>query len=484
MADANITNLTDKQRASIMMPLLIGGFISLMNQTLLHVAFPQLIASLHVSINTVQWLATAYLLIIGILGPVVAFLMKTFPTRTLYMTAMTLFIVGTISCGLSQSFPALLISRMIQGAGTGMLIPIMMSVILEIFPPAKRGAAMGICLMVIVVAPGIGPTLSGLVLQYLNWHWLFFLILPFALLAVILGAKTLRNVTTLTSPAIDVLSIVLSTIGFGGLIFGIGSIVTLGFFSPTVIISLIGGIGGLIGFSKRQLTIEQPMLDLRVFRYPMFTLGIGIMFITFMLPFAVNVILPTYMQSALGLMPFGSGLALLPGSIICGVITPLSGRFYDKAGAKQLAIAGFAVLSAVMLCLSHITAATTLISLIALQASMSLGISLIITPIQTNSLNHIPKEHGAHGVAVLNTVQQISAAFGCSLFIGLMGSAQAKSLGNIRHPSLHQRHMAAISGVNTAFTATLIMVLIGLVLSLFLHHRKGAPIPRMVAGAD
>ncbi|MFZ3131060.1 MAG: MDR family MFS transporter [Desulfosporosinus sp.] len=394
-------NLNDKQRILIMIPLLIGGFIALLNETLLNVAFPQLMSNLNVSTSTVQWLGTAYMLIIGILVPVVAFLLKTFSTKTLYLTAMILFTVGTISCGFSQSFPVLLVSRMVQGAGTGMLIPIMMNTIMEIYPPARRGAAIGIGMMVIVVAPGIGPTLSGLILQYLDWHWLFFFILPFALIAIIFGTITLKNITILTKPKIDVLSVVLSSIGFGGLIFGICSIESKGFLNSTVVISLLCGIGGLVLFSIRQFTLKQPMLELRVFRYPLFTLGAVMIFITFMMPFAVNIILPTYMQSVMGITPMVAGLALLPGSLINGIVAPLSGRLYDKIEIRPLAVSGFVALTVAMYFLSCISSATTLIMLIALQVCMLIGVGLIFTPIQANSLNQLPKEYNAHGIAII-----------------------------------------------------------------------------------
>ncbi|MCK9207956.1 MAG: DHA2 family efflux MFS transporter permease subunit, partial [Salinivirgaceae bacterium] len=396
-----------------------------------NVALPQLMLGLNVSLSTIQWLETAYMLIIGILVPVTAFLIKTFSTRKLYLSAMALFTVGTILCSISQSFHFLLVSRILQGAGTGMLLPIMMDTIMEIFPPSKRGTAMGISMMVVVAAPGIGPTLSGFVLQYLDWHWLFFLMLPFAALAIIMGALFLRNYTALTKPKIDILSILLSTIGFGGLIFGISSIEIMGIWNITVISSLLCGIIGLFCFSKRQFSLKQPMLELRVFHYPMFTVGTVVLFISFMMPFAVNIILPTYMQNVLGVTTFTAGLALLPGSILNVIVVPLVGRFFDKIGAKPLVLLGFMALTITIFLLSHISGATVLAMLIALQILMTMGFALIITPAQTSSLNQLPKKYMAHGVAILNTTQQIAAAFGSSIFIGLMGAVHANYIGKL-----------------------------------------------------
>jgi drug resistance transporter, EmrB/QacA subfamily len=467
---------TKKQRIQIMIPLLLGGFIALLNETLLNVAFPQLTATLHVSTSTIQWLATAYMLIIGISVPVIAFLLENITTKKLYLFAMLIFFIGSICCGFSQSFEMLLISRMIQGVGTGMLIPIMMYTILAIFPPEQRGSAIGLSLIVVVVAPAIGPTLSGLVLQYLDWHWLFFATLPLSLLAIILGMFSLINVSNLSKPKIDIVSILLSTVGFGGLIFGICSIETMGFFNGTVMIALFAGIAGVAFFVIRQLSLKQPMIEMRAFRYPMFSLSTCILLIAFMIPFSINIILPTYLQNILGLSPSAAGLALLPGGILCGFITPLSGKLFDKIGAKPLVLSGFFILTGTMFMLSRITASTNLTMLIILHCFTFVGTSLINTPIQTNALNQLPKEYNAHGVAITNTIQQLAAAFGSSLFIGLMGARQTAYLSKLTNPSIHQQQNAMILGVKEAFTAALIMVIAALILTFSIKgNRENIP---------
>jgi MFS transporter, DHA2 family, lincomycin resistance protein len=465
-------DLTDKQRFLIMLPLMLGSFIAMLNETIINIAFPKLTDSLSVTTGTLQWLVSLYMLIIGILVPVTAFLQKKFSTRALFFSAMFIFTLGTIACGLAQSFPALLVSRIIQGAGAGMTLPIAMNAIMEIYPVERRGTAIGTGLIVVVVAPTFGPSLAGLVLQYLDWHWLFFLILPFAFLAVALGFKNLKNVTVLTNPKIDVLSIFLSTIGFGGLIFGISSAENLGFFNAVVVISLFCGIVGLIVFSLRQLKLKEPLLELRAFRFPMFTLGTVLMFIAFMIPIAVNIILPTYTQVVMGLTPFTAGLALLPGNMLGFFLAPASGRIYDRIGARTPLIVGFAALVIGMCFLARISSSTTLIMLIAMQICITIGINFIFTPTQTNSLNYLPRDYYAHGIAILNTMLQIGAAFGSTVFIGLMGAIQARHLGQIENPTTQQVNSAMISSVDVAFTAALIVVTIGLILSFFIKRRE------------
>lgn len=464
------TDLTNKQRTWIMVPLLIGGFIALLNETLLNVAFPRLTADFHVSTSTIQWLATGYMLVIGISVPVVAFLLENIKTNSLYMIAMLLFSVGTVFCGLSQNFTMLLISRIVQGVGTGMLVPIMMNTILAIYPPEKRGSAMGASMLVVVFAPAIGPTLSGLILQHLNWHWLFFLILPIAVLAMVIAAFHLTNISRLTKPKIDIISVILSTIGFGGLILGICSIETMGLFNAVVIVSMVCGIGGIFLYSKRQLWLKQPMLELKTFRYPMFSCGTVILLLSFMIPFSTNIILPTYFQEALHLSPLLSGMALLPGGIIAAIVTPLSGRLFDRIGAKPLMITGFSILAIAMFLLSHISLSSGLLMVVLLHILTFLGFALASTPVQVNTLNQLPRQYHAHGVAITNTAQQLASAIGSSLFIGLMGAVQGAYLARFPKANSLQQNAAIIEGVHSAFTAAFIMVLIALFISFFIKR--------------
>ena len=261
-------------------------------------------------------------------------------------------------------------------------------------------------------------------------------------------------------------------IGFGGILFGVCSIETLGIRDPAVATALAAGFGGILAFTLRQLSLKEPMLELRAFRYPMFSLGIVIMMLGFLIPFSMNIILPTYLQGALGMTPFQSGIAMLPGSILCVLIVPLSGALYDRIGAKPLVVSGFALLAVAMFFLSRITAETTLVAIIALHMCTYLGTSLVNTPIQTNSLNQLPKSYHAHGVAIVNTLQQIAAAFGSSLFIGLLGAKQEKILSVILNPTLQDRRSAMVAGARLAFCAALAAVLVAFIASLFIRKKS------------
>jgi len=467
MIDEIHSRLTEKQRTSIMLPILLSGFIAALNETLLNVAFPQLMSSLNVPTSTIQWLSTTYMLTIGIMVPIVAFLLQSITTKTLFLSAMIIFTIGTTSGALAQTFPALLVSRIVQGFGAGIVLTMIMAVIVEIYPVARRGAAMGTGIMIVVFAPAIGPTVSGIILQYLNWHWLFFLIFPFAVVAIFLGIKTIENVTTLTKPRIDVLSIALSTICFGGLIFGISVSESSGL-NAAAIVSLVCGIIGLIIFVKRQFRLEQPLLQLRALRYPMFSLGIAIVFITFMIPIATSIILPIYMQRVMGLTPLVSGLALLPGNISSLFAARIAGRLFDKIGARILSVAGYLILILGLFCLSRVSLSTTLFLLVVFHCCVSISIQFIIIPIQTNSLNQLPQKYNPHGVGISNTALQLGGAFGSAIFIGLMGAIEGNKLAGLKNPTKYQTHSAIVSSADYAFLAALVFVVIGLVLVFFI----------------
>lgn len=268
----------------------------------------------------------------------------------------------------------------------------------------------------------------------------------------------------------DFPSIVLSSLGLGGLIYAIVSIETMGLSSARVVIALLLGMGGLYVFARRQLALEYPMLELRAFRYPMFALGVAVIFVAFMIPFAVNIIVPTYLQRALGMAPFVAGLALMPGSILGAVCPLVSGRLHDKIGARSLVVCGFAALTVATFFLSRTSLATAVIVLATLQALMMVGIAFISTPMQTTALNQLPADYSAHGVVILNTVLQVAAAFGSPVFIGLMGAAEAGYLSRSEGSDPALELAAIVRGVDIAFVAALVVSLVGLGLSLFVRR--------------
>lgn len=469
--------LGNVKKLPIMISLIIGAFFSILNETLLNIAFPQLMVELKVSASTLQWLATGYMLVVGVLVPASALLVQWFTTRQMFLGAMTLFTVGTLVCAIAPGFEFLLTGRLLQAAGTGLMLPVMMNTILVLYPPEKRGAAMGTIGLVIMFAPAIGPTLSGLILESLQWRWLFFMVLPFAVFSVVFAFIYLKNVSQPTKPKVDVLSIILSTIGFGGIVYGFSSSGEGhgGWTSPEVYGTVIVGGIALLLFVFRQLKVKEPLMDLRAFKFPMFSLTTILLIIMMMTLFSTMSLLPFLFQGALGLTVFASGLLMLPGSLLNGLISPITGKLFDKFGPRALVIPGSAFLVIVMWFFTQVTADTTKTTFLILHICMMVSISMIMMPAQTNGLNQLPPRYYPHGTAILNTLQQVAGAIGVALFIGVMSSGQRKFLETSTDPtSPAQMAQAMVSGVHNAFMIGLGFAVLAFLLALFLKRTQSA----------
>ena len=453
----------------ILISFLIAGFIGLFSETALNMALGELIQVFNISPTSVQWLTTGYLLTLGILVPVSGLLMQWFTTRQLFIASSTFSIVGTLAAALAPSFSVLLLSRVIQAIGTGLLLPLMFNTILLIFPINKRGATMGLMGLVIMFAPAISPTVSGFVLEKLTWNWIFWICLPFLILALIFGITFMQNVSTITKPKIDILSIVLSTIGFGGIVYGFSSAGENGWGSSIVISAIVIGLVALIFFSLRQFKMDKPMIDLRVFKYPMFTLGLLSVFFTFMIILSSMILLPLYLQNGLLLAAITAGLVLLPGGIINGIMSPITGRIFDKYGPRGLVTPGFVIMIVMLWLLSNITTDTSIFMVIVMHSLLMIGVSLVMMPAQTNGLNQLPKNLYPDGTAVMNTLQQVSGAIGTAVAITIMSASQANYLENAANPTDPSTIVAALTaGVQHAFIFGLVLAIVGLVFSFFI----------------
>ncbi len=445
--------------------LLLGSFLAILNQTLLVTSLPLIMKDLAIDAKTAQWLTTAFLLINGIMVPITAFLIEKFRTRRLYLSALCLFTAGTLVAALSPNFTVLITGRIIQAAGAGMMIPLMQTVMLVIFPVKKRGFAMGMVGLVIAFGPAIGPTLGGWISDQYTWRYLFYLVFPISIITIIFTFFSLKNVMKVTNPRVDVLSIVLSTLGFGGLLYGFSVAGSAGWGSSTVIVSFIVGAIALVVFIRRQLTMEKPLLEFRVFSRPLFTLATILSMIVFIAMIGTETILPMYIQNVRGGSAVSSGLLLLPGAIVMGLMSPISGMIYDKIGARKLSIIGFFVLSLGSIPFFLLTQSTSLIYLAVAYAIRMFGLSLTLMPLMTASLNILPNRLLAHGTAMSNTMRLIAGSIGTALLITIMSSVAASS-------SAQTQAMALLGGMNKAFLCSFIFSVLGIILSFCVHEQK------------
>ncbi|WP_431027830.1 DHA2 family efflux MFS transporter permease subunit [Lysinibacillus sp. LZ02] len=451
-----------EQRNKIISAFLIAAFIGLFNETALNMAFVQLGKDFGEETSTIQWLTTGYLLTLGILVPVSAFLMQRFTTRQLFAASLMFSISGTIISAIAPVFAVLLIGRIVQAIGAAIILPLMMNVILLVYPINKRGAAMGKIGLVIIFAPAIGPTIAGVVLDRLTWHWIFWIALPFLVLALLVGLRFVRNVSEVQPGKLDVWSFILSTIGFGGVVYGFSISGELGtFLMPEVMISIGVGVVALILFGIRQLKMERPMLNLRVFKYPMYVIALIILMICMMAILSTMIILPIYLQNVLLLAPVFAGLVLLPGGIINAFMSVVAGNLFDKFGPTKMVPSGLVIVMISLFFLRGIDATTSPFFIVALHIAMFIGISLVMMPAQTNGLNELPRELYPDGTAIMNTLQQVSGAIGTAVAVTILSITASGAADPVQGMS---------DGLQNSITFGLVIAVIALILSFFIKN--------------
>src|SRR5690625_810801 len=453
---------TQRSNIPIIIVLLSGAFITILNQTLLGTALPPIMEDLQLTESTVQWLQSIFMLVNGIMIPVTAFLIDRFTTRQLFITAMSLFAFGTFIAAISPNFSLLLTGRVFQAAGAGMMMPLLQTIMFLLFPIERRGTAMGMFGLVIAFAPAIGPSLSGWLVDHYPWRSVFYVILPIALLTIIGAYFLLRNITEQSNPKVDVLSIILSTFGFGGLLYGFSVAGDAGWGSYQVIISLIVGTITLIMFIIRQFKLETPILEFRVFSYPIFTLATGLGMVVFVSMIGTAVILPLYMQNMIGFSAFQSGLVLLPGAIIMGLMNPITGRLFDRFGARWLTIIGFFILTITTFMFINLSTETSFTYLAVTNGIRMLSISMVMMPVTTAGLNILPTRLIPHGSAVNNTFRQVSGSIGTAILVTIMATAGNPEAGV----------EGEIQGVNISFIVAGVISLLGFILSFYVRSPK------------
>lgn len=429
------------EQSRVIWLLLVAAFVAILNETTMGVAIPALIEDLGITAVAAQWLTTAFMLTMAVIIPISGFLLRRFSTRQMFIAAMSLFSTGTLVAFLSVGFPMLLAARVIQASGTAIMMPLLMTTLMTVVPPHLRGRMMGRVSIVISLAPAIGPTVSGFVVDTIGWHWNFGLVLPIALVSLAIGATWIRNISETEHNRIDILSVVLSAIGFGGIVFGLSQLGGGGHgeadaasepSSPLVlIVALVGGAIALVLFGWRQLRLQRTddaLLDLRVFRVRNFSLAVaqlGVMSLAF---FGTITLLPLYLQQGLGLNAAESGLVLLPGALAMGLAGPVIGRIYDRRGTKVLLVPGAILVSAMLWAYALLSTTTTPIWMVVImQTLLSLGLALSFTPLITASLGSLQPRQYSYGSAVVNTLQQVAGAAGISILITTMASVMGAS---------------------------------------------------------
>lgn len=452
--------------------LMFSAFIGLFGETALNMALTDIMDDFSVFPSTAQWLTTAYLLVLAILVPLSSYLVRWFTTRQLIVSALIISTIFSLMGALSPNFTVLLLGRMVQAIGTGIFLPLMFSVVLLIFPIQKRGAVMGIVGLVLTAGPALGPSISGLIISSSSWHYIFWIMIVLYLAILVIGYSKLDNVSSITKPKIDILSLLCSSIGFGGIVYALATMAEASITEPKVWVPLVVGIIALLLFGVRQLKMAEPMINLTVFKFPMFSLGIVMMFATMFMILSVAILTPLYLKSVLAYTAIGAGLLMLPGNVLNIVMSPVVGTSFDKVGAKKYTRIGFLLITiAAILFILTISSTTPVWQIVGILCIFFVGVSMTIMPAQTNAMNALPAHLYADGSAALNTLTQVAGAAGTAVAITVFTAGQKQYFAT---NGAEQPLEALAYGVNHAFIPVLIVAIVGLVTSLFIKNSRSA----------
>lgn len=455
-------------RPGLIIGLLVSSaFVMILNETIMSVALPYLIAALDVSATTVQWLTSGFLLTMAVVIPTTGFLLQRITPRQVFLTSMTLFSAGTLICALAPGFPVLLAGRVVQACGTAVMVPLLMTTVMMLVAPERRGAMMGNLTLVIAVAPAIGPMIGGVVLAALDWRWMFWSVLPLAVIMLALGLALMRLSSETRAAPLDVASVLISAVAFSGIVYGFSAIGAAAQGSGGVPpwIPIVVGVVALGAFVVRQLHLQQAeraLLDLRPFTDRAFVVAVVLSGLLFMcLIGAGAILLPLYLQSVLGVGPRTTGLAVLPGGLVLGLLGRPVGRLYDRIGARPLLIPGSIAMATSVWLFAALGPDTALAAVIAVHILLMGALGLMMTPLFAEALATLPSTLYSHGSAIMATLQQVAGAAGTASFVTVAAIASTGPPG-----------VPDATGLRAGFIAAGIIGLLAAVTALFVRGKQ------------
>ena len=439
------------------MVLILAAFVLTLNQTLVNPVLPSVMKDFNVTSAVAQWLSSGFTMMNAIMVPITAYLTDRFSARKLFVFSMGTFVVGAAFCGWAPNFTVLLIGRILQAIGDGTIMPLTMIVMMLVFPIHRRGTALGLFGVVIAFAPAIGPTVGGIIIDTFSWQWLFRAVFVLAVaitLAVPLICVNIRQGSN--KPKLDVLSVILSVFGFGGMLYSFSTISE----GELSIPNIVGGIIGLVGiiwFFVRQLHLDVPLLRVRVMKVPEFSIALVIMILVQAGLMAGAILMPIYIQQLRGMSATLSGIIVLPGAILLGVMGPVAGRMFDYRGARGIAIFGTSLLVVTTIAFCFLSDHTPIVLIAVIYTVRLLGISFVNMPINTWGMNSLDNSVINHGTSLTNTARQVAGSFGTALMVSIMHfvSTHIVQGGSVE---------ANIKGVNAAFVASSLLAIVAWVL--------------------
>lgn len=452
--------ITEKKRAMIFLCIIISCIANTFLATALATALPAILSDISIDASTGQWLTSGYSLAMGIVMPLTAFLITRFSSKKLYISAICVTIVGLILAAIAQNFEILMIGRIFQAVGNGILAAMAQVLLLSIYPTEKHGSVMGWYGLSINAAPIIAPTIAGVIVDLLNWRAIFIITLVIMVITLIFAIMVFEDVLETKVTKFDMISFVLSAIAFTGVTLGIGNIGVSSFFSFNVLGMLVVGIIALIIFSNRQFKISEPFLDLSVLKNNGYVIAVVSTMLLYMVMMGANIILPIYIQTILEKSATISGLIMLPGSVICMLINPYAGKIYDKIGIKNLYLIGAVAMLGSNLVMCFLTVNTTIWVAIICNTVRNASIAFLMMPVMTWGINCVDSSKKAHASAIISSLRTIAGAIGIAVFVNIMTWIASRGASPMSKEAY--MHGADVAYVGMSILS-IIMLLIGLV---------------------
>lgn len=458
--------VTIRQLIAPLLAVIVGTFMVILDSTVVNVALPKLVTDFHTTVSTIQWTVTGYTLALSAVIPLAGWMTDRFGAKKIFLITIALFTLGSVLCSLATTPQQLILYRVIQGLGGGMVAPIGMAMVFRLAPPEKMGSIMGLLGIPMLLAPALGPVLSGYLVEYVSWHWIFLINLPVGILAIIVGIKFLPKSERKSVPSLDIVGILLAPIAFAMLAYGVSEGGKSWTSTETLTGLIVGGVA-LVLFIFVELRQKQPLLELRVFRSSDFTRGILISWVSQIALFGAILLIPLYLQKVRGYGPLESGLTVLPQALASGLLMPIGGRLFDKIGARPLVITGLSVITAALLMLSNISVDTGSWFILTALTMMGAGMGLSMMAVNTHVLQAAPRKLVGRVTPLTTAAQQVMVSFAVAGLTGYLTSRvedHAKVLKDLTK--------ASVAGYGDTFLVAACVAIIGVLLGTILRRPK------------
>ncbi len=505
---------SEKINWPVLVVIIIGTFMAILDGSIVNVALPKMMVIFSASTEDIQWILTAYMLTLGVIMPISGFLGDTFGYKRTYITALALFVAGSALCGMSLGVNTMIAARIIQALGGGIMQPLGMALIYMSFPRSKIGMVLGFWGIAAMAAPAIGPTLGGYLVEYANWRLIFYINLPIGIINLFLAGVILKETPLIKGKHLDWLGIATCSIGLFAILLALSDGNKYGWGSPTIIGLLIVAALTLSFFVWNELHHPEPILDLRMFNNFIFTISVIIGSLLAMGMFGAIFLVPLLLQSVLGQTAMKTGLIMFPAALASGIMMPISGKLFDKYGARGIVIAGLALVTWTTYAMKDFNAVTPFAIMTIWLTIRGAGMGLSMMPVTTAGMNTVPPHLIGRASALSNVIRQVSSSLGIAMLTTIMqhrqvfhfaNLAESVNLNSIEYsrlqPALAQTatslglsystaqglavsmiakqiaELSMIQAIDDCFIVAAVLCLLGLVLSVFLKESKKIAIP-------